>query len=47
METRTTLRGLITLLLLALIGAACNDDPTPSPTPPPHAPYPADADAQP
>gem|GEM_PF-6402782 len=32
MKTRTPPRGLITLLLLALIGAACNDDPTPTPT---------------
>ena len=40
MKTRTTLRGLITLLLLTLIGAACNDDPTPSPTPPPNPPTP-------
>ena len=40
MKTRTTLRGLITLLLLALIGAACNDDPTPTPTPNPNPPTP-------
>ena len=40
METRTTLRGLITLLLFALIVAACNDDPTPTPTPNPNPPTP-------
>lgn len=40
METKTTLRGLITLLLFALIVAACNDDPTPAPTPNPNPPTP-------
>ena len=40
MKTRTTLRGLITLLLFALVWAACNDDPTPTPTPNPNPPTP-------
>ena len=38
METKTTLRGLLALLLFALVWAACNDDPTPTPTPPPTSP---------
>lgn len=40
METKTTLRGLLALLLLALVWAACNDDPTPTPTPNPNPPTP-------
>ena len=40
MKTKTTLRGLLTLLLFALVWAACNDDPTPTPTPNPNPPTP-------
>ena len=40
MKTKTTLRGLIALLLFALVWAACNDDPTPTPTPNPNPPTP-------
>lgn len=38
MKTRTTLRGLLALLLFAFVWAACNDDPVPPPTPNPNPP---------
>lgn len=49
MKTRTTLRGLLALLLFAFVWAACNDDPVPPPTPNPNPPTspPAPASASP